>query len=521
MPETAPGAASRPADPGGDGLPRRLPLSTLERYMLEDDRPSHPMTGVHELVVRGPLETDLLQRALDATRLRHPLLRRIIDDSGKAPAWIPAPPQATVTVDRAAVGVRRTHPEGDWLDVRREIGLRIWVRDEAPGEDGVAVSRLSAAIHHCVADALGGLSFLIDLFGEISSLNGGSPLVPAPNPSRILHRGEFFDQPGLLPGLPKGRLKLWGHLLDGLRRMNKTATVPLAPAGDGKRVSTKPEPGGDVECPTPVDDVSPPRIAAFTEEETANFRAAAKARGMTLNDLALRDLFITIRDHNAQSLSSAVPTDDGPTALRINVPVNLRGPADLPASLRKPGDAGAGQRPGGLSIANKIGMALVTRPPELADDPEALLQSVHKEMAWVRETERGRRFVEAIQLAYRFTSQAPKRIFGETCYATAVLSNIGDLERVIPPSLRDDQGRLCAPAADPSRTLTVTEYATGSPGRPLTRATVLAASYGRRLHFYLRTDPQEISPEAADALLADLAARVRRSAGSNGSIPAT
>ncbi len=163
-------------------------------------------------------------------------------------------------------------------------------------------------------------------------------------------------------------------------------------------------------------------------------------------------------------------------------------------------------------MVNKIGMALVTRPAAMADDPEALLNSVHKEMAWVRRVERGRRFVEAVQLAYRITKRTPKRIFGETCYATAVLSNIGDLGRVIPPALRDDRDRLTAPAEDPSRTLTVTSYVTGSPGRPLTRATVLAASYGRRLHLNLRTDPREIAPADADAFLADLAAHVRRSA---------
>ena len=189
--------------------------------------------------------------------------------------------------------------------------------------------------------------------------------------------------------------------------------------------------------------------------------------------------------------------------------MNLRGPADLPASLRSPADPRGG---GGLSVVNKIGLALVTRPPEMTDDPEALLRSVHGEMAWVRRVERGRRFVEAIGFAYRFAKRAPARIFGEVCYATSVLSNVGDLGRAIPPAVRDGRDRLCAPAADPARTLTAVGYATGTPGRPLTRATVLAASYGRRLHFYLRTDPAEIAPADADAFLADLAARVRRSA---------
>ncbi|MEM9702948.1 MAG: hypothetical protein AAF907_10955, partial [Planctomycetota bacterium] len=109
----------------------------------------------------------------------------------------------------------------------------------------------------------------------------------------------------------------------------------------------------------------------------------------------------------------------------------------------------------------------------------------------------------------RFTTNAAKRVFGDTCYATAVLSNLGDLRRFVPPALLDDEGRLCIPAADPAAAVTVADYATGSPGRPLTRATILAASYADKLHLYLRSDPAELSASDADALLADLAGRIR------------
>ncbi|MEM9701574.1 MAG: hypothetical protein AAF907_03930, partial [Planctomycetota bacterium] len=416
-------------------LPDRLPLTTIERYMLDDDRPSHPMNGIHDLTLHGPVDADLFQQTLETVRRRHPLLCRIIDDAGKTPAWVAAPADATVTIDRAPAGTPRTHPRGDWLDIRTEIGLRVWLRDEPPTHDGVPVTRLSLSLHHCVADALGGISFLVDWFGELSARLGG-PAALAPNPARLRRRGDCFDQPGLIPGLPKGRIALWGHLLDGVRRMNKTATAPLSPSGSGKPVDLKPAPEAPIDEATPVDDVSPPRTAVFTKQETADLRAAAKARGMTLNDLALRDLYLALRNHNERVEPHPDEIADGPTALRINVPVNLRGPADLPASLR-PAGASADLPPGGLSICNKIGMALVTRRAELADDPEALLQSVHEEMAWVRQTERGRRFVEAIRILNRFTTNAAKRVFGDTCYATAVLSNLGDLRRFVPPALLD------------------------------------------------------------------------------------
>ncbi|MFH5803273.1 hypothetical protein [Alienimonas sp. DA493] len=518
-PPAAQGSRAEAAGAETHGLPERLPLTAVERFMLDDDRPSHPMTGVHELLVRGPLDDALLADAVEATRRRHPLLCRVIDDSGREPVWVPAPADATVIVDRAPAGTPRTHPRGHWLDVRRELGLRIWVRDEEPDADGVPLCRMSVAVHHCVADALGGITFLIDLFAHLSAARGGAAVPAPPSAERLLRRGQLYERAGLLPGLPPGRLTVWGHLLIGAQRMKRTRTLPLAPGSRGKAISAKPAADAGPEPPgvTPTDDVSPPRTASFTEEETHRLKAAAKARGITLNDLLLRDVFLTVREHNARFGAAGATLDGQPAAVRINVPVNLRDASDLPASLRKPPADGRANRDGtddggGLTVVNKIGMALVTRPTALADDPQALLRSVHEEMSWVRQTERGRRFVEAVQLSYALLNRPPGGMFDGTCYATAVLSNIGDLERVLPPALRDDRGRLHAPAADPAEALTVLEYATGSPGRPLTRATVLAASYGRRLQLHLRTDPAEIAPEDADAFWADLAARVRRSA---------
>ena len=476
--------------------------------MLEDDRPSHPMTGVHELTLRGPLETAELGAAVEAVRRRHPLLRRIVDTTAGSPAWVRPGAGGTgtaVRIDRAPAGTPRTHPRGDWLDLRREIGLRVWVRDEAPDEDGAPRCRLSVAVHHCCADALGGLTFLFDLFAHLGAARGGPPPPPPPDPDRLPLRGRFHDRPGRLPGLPKGRANLWVHLLIGLRGMAVRATLPLAPSpGDERR-----RPGRESSA-LPVDRVSPPRIARLSREETDRFRAAAKARGVTMNDLILRDLFVSLRTHNLAVGADDLTPGGEPGFLRVSVPVNLRGRDDLPGSVRRPA---ARARGGGLSVANKIGMALLTRAPRLTEDPEALLASVHEEMAWVRRTERGRRFVEAIRLAHRVLGRTPERIVGENCYATAVLSNIGDLSRVIPPALRDAEDRLYAPAADPGRRLTALDYATASPGRPRTRATVLVATYAGRLRLNLWTDPREIAPAHADALLADLAARVRRSAG--------
>ena len=235
-------------------------------------------------------------------------------------------------------------------------------------------------------------------------------------------------------------------------------------------------------------------------------RVAAKRRGVTLNDLLLRDLFLAVRPRTEPPARGGGSTGDEAGFLRVTVPVNLRGPLDLP------GPASPESSGGGLGVANRIGLAPVTRPPADCDDPAALLASVHAEMAWVRRVERGRRYLEAAALLQRLHGVTPPRIMGEGCLATAVLSNLGDLSRVIPPALRDDPARLHVPPTGGRGALTVLSHRTAPPVRPLTRATVLAATYAGRLTLHLGRDPHSFSPEDAAALLGDLAARVRASA---------
>ena len=479
-----------------DADPAPIPLTAIERFWLDDDRPSHPLTGVHELRVRGEATTGELAAALEAARLRHPLLCRVVDPNRKVPAWV-APPSGdgeAVRVDRAPAGTPRTHPNGPWLDATAEAGPRVWVRDD---EDGGGFA-LTVAIHHCVADAMGGLAYLFDAFAHLAAARGGPPVPPPPDAARFAARGDLYEARGLLPGFPKGRAALLRSMAVGMNRLRRKPSRPLAASDDA---GCEEHPG--------VDALAPPLGQTFTAAETAALRAAAKRRGVTLNDLVLRDLFLACRPRTDPPARGG---DDGGGEsgfLRITVPVNLRGPLDLP-----------GPHGGGLGAANRIGIAPVTRPPADCDDPEALLASVHEEMAWVRRVERGRRYLEAVALLHRVYGKTPPRIMGEGCFATAVLSNLGDLSRVIPPALRDDAGRLRVPAPRVDRRgrggLTVLAHRTAPPVRPLTRATVLAATYAGELTLHLGRDPHALSRADAEALLTDLAARVRATAAAGG-----
>ena len=257
--------------------------------MLEDDRPSHPLTGVHELTVRGRLETADLAAAVEAARVRHPLLCRVIDPAGKRSAWVkPAALSGPAGDDRPRTRRPPAVPPGRAVAGHhpRTRPAHLGAGRTAGVTDGAPVARLTVAIHHCCADALGGLTFLFDLFAHLSAARGGPPVPPPPDTSRLRRRGGFYDREGRVPGLPPGRAGLLGHLAVGLRRLSKKPSIPLA-ASDANAGLFEGHPGRRPALPAAAG-------CTFSPGETTRPpRGGEGAGGARLNDLVLRDLFLS------------------------------------------------------------------------------------------------------------------------------------------------------------------------------------------------------------------------------------
>ena len=439
-------------------------LVPFERMMWDDDRPSHPMTGVHELDLTGPLDRAAFDAALDAARAVHPLLRATIHADG----W--GRNEHPVVADWAGPGAPRTHPRGEYLDLSDEPGVRVWVRGPFPeGRD--TRHTLTVQIHHCCADAMGGLRFLFDLFGHYAARVGNTEPPPPPDAALLATRGAFYPGP---PG-SAGRAENLARVLHGTTRLLRRPTAVLTVDPDGRT---------DGDAPGETADVLP-RIPAvsLSEEETTALRSAAKGRGVTVNDLLLRDLFLVLADSPTHRFDGRPGRD----FLRVCMPVNLRTPADA-----------------AMPAANKVGLGILTRGRHEWSDADGLLADLAAETAWIKRRGRGLRVMELFAAGQRLTGRTPGFLVSDRkAVATATLSNLGDLSRLIPGSLKAGDGRLSAGG------VTLTDYRTAPPPRPRTRVSLLAVSYAGRLRLCVRAEPGAYPVAAAEDLLDRFAARVR------------
>ena len=142
------------------------------------------------------------------------------------------------------------------------------------------------------------------------------------------------------------------------------------------------------------------------EQTTAGLRQAASAQGVSVNDLLIRDLFVTLMRWNTEC-----GNDPKRRNLRILMPQNLRDRDDRT-----------------LPTTNLVGFAFVTRRNQLCHRPDELLQSIGEETTLVRQGQLSRYFLGGLG-AIESAGLLPRLLRSSVCFATAVLTNLGDPQR--------------------------------------------------------------------------------------------
>jgi hypothetical protein len=161
-----------------------LPLSTLERFWLDEDRVTHPMTFVVQVSLSGKIERAVLEAAIRAALARHPLMGSLITRSGNGcPSWRYAPEMQPM-LDWGGADTPMCYPATERIDLESEVGLRIWVRER----NGVA--KLTLQFHHSCCDGIGATQFI----GDVLALH-----------DQLLHQPSRVPQ---LLDLDRGRLLL-------------------------------------------------------------------------------------------------------------------------------------------------------------------------------------------------------------------------------------------------------------------------------------------------------------------------
>jgi len=437
-----------------------LRMTAFEAYMRADDRPDHPMTALIEVAYTGRLDRDTFETALSEILRHHPLLRATIDDAPRRSRWI-VHDDARPFFDWADEWESLAYPDGsEAIDLAREIGLRVWVRA------GATEGRIVLQLHHACTDGVGVLHVLSDLLRAYDGLSRGDAARLTRNVALLATRDRFFARP------------IWGRtkaLLSAASRSRKWTRLRPVPLRESRAATS-------AETSRPMDSILYRELDA---KETTDLLDAARAAGVTVNDLLIRDLFQVLI---ARCGEHAVDEND---CLCICMPMNLRDAADA----RMP-------------AANKMMMSFLRRTPWECSEPAELLRSVHEETTFIKRTRRGVRLLETIRILIALTGRIPPKLLAKSSFATAVLSNLGRLtgREIELPS--DDEGRLVAGG------LTIDRVITAPNGRPGTAAVIVALTYAERLSLSLRYERDAISEVAAAELLEAFLAHLRETAGS-------
>jgi hypothetical protein len=439
-----------------------LHLNAAELLMLAQDLPGLPSTFVVQLEFRGQIDRRSFEVAIAEALDRHPLLRAVIQPGkGGMPCWTAATDQRPL-LDWAVDSVPMNCPAGEAIDLSREIGLRIWVRQ------GAERALVLLQFHHACSDGTGAYRFIGDLLACYTAQTDSTGTAPPLAPVRLPLLRRRADR---LLGAPFSPRTSWPAGLAESCRILVNRPLPLTlPMGRRANDCTDRFPG----------------FLSMSLDRTEHqcLRKAAGERGASLNDLLLRDLFLALNDWNKQQglRRRAQP-------LRIMMPVDLRDVEDRE-----------------MPAANLTSYAFLNRNARKWGSPDELLMSIRAETELFKSHQSGQRFMHIIDRALRRRWLLPFILSRNICLATAVLSNAADPSRRFTATFSRQSGRIVCGNL-------VLDAITGVPPLRLkTRATFSISQYNRQLAVSLRCDPHYFCLEDTAMLLHTYMRRLRQSA---------
>ena len=438
-----------------------LPLTTLESFMIADARAGHPMMCDIELEFAGLLDPQAFSVALNFALARNPLFTcRVERRADGSLYWVPT--ETATPVQWLPLDASLDDSYGGMAHLVDDGGLRVWVRQ------GGDQSKVLLHFHHACADAIGSFGFIGDLLAGYATASPGNQPSPAPreiDPARLQTRGDVG-----LAG--RSLLRRLGDSVAGAREgMKFFLQRPQVLAAGGPRTGHRAA-------------IRPTYITASLDEETTRgLRRVATQAQSTTNDVLLRDLYLTMRRWNDDQGEPL-----GRRRLRILMPQNLRSNADYM-----------------MPAANVMSFAFVTRGAQWCDAPAELLDSIREETAAVRKGQLSLYFLGGLAAlqANRLQNFVLNRRF---CFATAILTNIGDPTRRFGTVFaRSDNGLQIGD-------VTLRGLAAVPPLRPQTRAAFAVSSTGPNLSINLKWDPEHLSPLDAEQLLGQYVDQLRATA---------
>ncbi len=447
LPEDEPTLMNQPTRPASERV-FPLNLTPFEEYMDWDDRDEYPMTFIVELEFTGKLDRQALEAALPEALARHPLLRAWIGKGkGNRDGWIAAE-QPNPKLDFGELGKPIDLPFGERIDLRKEVGLRIWVRYD----DQRAI--ITTQFHHATCDGIGSYQFIGDWLWFYAQ-RVGQPVeekLPDYDPAGPRARNRANYNPDDYR-LPNGKIRPeYGELKEVVFK----GAVPLSRPSPPKRAESFP---GILST-------------EFNKDEYRSLRLAAESRGQSTNQLLIERLLITVDRWNEQHGQRR----SGNYAIM------------MPMDLRQSGDPN-------FSAVNVVTYAFVRRSRAGLKDPEQLQDSLREEMVHLMHQRHGGPFMNMIA-SMRVAPRWFKRFLAsKRCLSTAIISNTGDpTKRFNVQFPREGSLIRCG-------NLRLEDIRGVPPMRMHTRVTISVFTYRRVLKLCMRCDPNCFNSAATQQLL--------------------
>lgn len=439
-----------------------LPLTPFERYMLVDDRAGYPMTYAHVVDLHGKIDQPAMESAVLAALARHPLTCAKVRQRGDVEHWIAGslPRQAVIWHEQPPV---RLPFGGRWVDLYDECGFRI--DGYAEGEN----SYLVFSTHHAVTDGLGLLQFVGEVLAIYGGLTASCPEVPKLielEPSRLSGRGEFEVS---IPH-PVSRITALRSLISETWKIISRQPTLMADREDVEH--SKCVRSGYV-------------VVSVDDDRLVPVRKWVTEKGASLNDLLIRDLIVALDEWTSQQKRGRSRW------LRVAMPTSLRSKYDR----RTP-------------AANILGYAFVTRSRNDCRDESALLDGIVQELDFVQEWSLGTMFSAAVGVVDRIPGLLRLITRRKRRFATAVLSNLGEVTRRFTAKLPRENGKVMA------GNLELVNITAAPPVRPGTSLAMAVTGCSGKLNFCAQFDTQVISEGEVRTFLESYVQKVL-SAGAN------
>lgn len=425
-----------------------LELTPFEKYMLADDRDTYPMSFSLQFEFRGAVQPRAWEASLSCALARHPLLTALVRHGRE---WHQPNRVPHVAVRWESWGGGLSAPEGERIDLTHEPGLRIWTQQDC------GQARVTYQAHHASCDAFGLIALMEDwLLAYEAELDGGrrEPLWEPIDPWRLTTRGAS-RWPTPLPE-PVSRWKAVSSMCSEAARWAFRRPMPLRAEG------------------TPESRLEPfPGIqhCTLSQQITERLFEAARTLNVTLNDLLLLSLFVTLREWNLSERA-----DRSRQWLLVNVPTSLRTSADE-----------------AMPAANVLGYAFIARRGRMCRDANELLRSIAEETAAIRKWNLGQNFLDSLATAQRLPGLLSWLTSPSSCRATTVLSNLGNVSRRFRSERLRGEGEIGG--------LTLERLVGTPPLRPFTRAAFMVATCRGQLSICTRWDHRSLDEGAGRRLL--------------------